>query len=184
MTLSPREPLVLAWFQTLIWVTEMLPKGAVFIFFLLLLLTEALSLPIFRPCVWIWRWPIYNTTRKSEVASFVLYWDRLMGEHCKSLYLILLQIVLCAEEGELVPFSTMKKKSLDKLHMWESKSSPYVKSGILPALFLYEKVTHVCKLEKSAPGEEVILHNSRSRKLKEWLLWSLPTQDASLCCVP
>lgn len=54
--------------------------------------------------------------------------------------------------------------------MWESKSSPYVKSGILPTNFPYEKVTHVCKLEKSALHEEVILHNSRSRELKEWLL--------------
>lgn len=46
--------------------------------------------------------------------------------------------------------------------MQEGKSTPYVKSGILPALFPYEKVTHVCKLEKSVPCEEVILHNSRS----------------------
>ena len=54
--------------------------------------------------------------------------------------------------------------------MWEGKSTPYVKSGILPALFPYEKVMHICKLEKSVPCEEVILHNSRSRELKEWLL--------------
>lgn len=91
---------------------------------------------------------------------------------------------LC-RQGELVPLSTMKKrKSLDILPIGEGKSTPYIKPGILPALFRYEKVMHIHKLEKSVPCEEMILHNSKSRELQEWLLCSLPTQGACLCCVP
>lgn len=59
---------------------------------------------------------------------------------------------------------------------------PYVKSGILSALFPYEKVMHICKVEKSGSCEGVILQNSRSQALKEGFLWSLPTQRC-LCCV-
>lgn len=47
-------------------------QGSYIYFFFLLHFTEALSLPIFRPCAWIWRRPMYNAARKSEVASFAL----------------------------------------------------------------------------------------------------------------
>lgn len=67
-------------------------------------------------------------------------------------------------------FLLQRKKSLDKLPMWEGKSILCVKSGILSALFPYEKVMHTCKVEKSGSCEEVILQNSRSQELKEGLL--------------
>lgn len=76
-----------------------------------------------------------------------------------------------------------RKKSPDKLPMWEGKSIPYVKPGILSALFPYEKVMHICKVEKSGSCGGLILQNSRSQDLKEGFLWSLPTQRC-LYCVP
>lgn len=157
-----------------------------FFFFFLLLLTEALSLPIFSPCARIWRRPMYNAARKSKVASFDLHcWDRLMGEHCKSSLVPnpLTDSFPCRGRWIGFFFYYEEKKSLDKLPMWEGKSTPNIKSAFLPALLPCEKVMHICKLEKSVPCKKVILHNSRYWELKERLLWCLPTQDVSLCCV-
>lgn len=64
--------------------------------------------------------------------------------------------------------------------MWEGKITPYIKYDILRALFaVWRSKLQIGK--KSVPCKEVILYKSRSRELEEWLLWSLPTQDASLC---
>lgn len=144
----PREPFVPAWFQTLVWVTEMLPKRTVFtFFFILLLITEALSLPIFRPCAWIWRRPVHNSVRKPKVVSFCLYcWDRLMGKHCKS-SLVLNPLTCHSLAGGrwiIFFFCCGEKITRQIVYMWEGKSSPYIKFWYLAcSLSLWKSNTHL-----------------------------------------
>lgn len=136
MTLTLREPFVPAWFQTLIWVTEMLPKGAVFTFFFFFFYFYLLKhfLCLYSGPVHGFGGDQYITLPESQKLLPLIstvgtdWWGSIVSPH---LHLILLQIVFHAGEGELVSFSTMKKKITGQIAYVGGQKHPQHKACFL-----------------------------------------------------